>query len=198
MNLRRMQSLSAAHNAGNTLVPGMPGGFMPMKVGKPREALGEPGDRQTPLTRTGRGEGLRPQIQQRSRWPIRSGGTLQSRPVARSEMQFQHGIPRFVRQECTVGLRWSLCGLRPGEKGRRKAIGRKSSPPTHPGMGQSSYGFLAYGSSSEPANPALCQSIRPVLHRSRRSEYRRATLRTSWLPVRVLPRAPLLDLKCQI
>jgi len=30
-NLRLMQSLTAAHNAGNTLVVGMPGGFMPLK-----------------------------------------------------------------------------------------------------------------------------------------------------------------------
>jgi|SRR5581483_8124480 len=35
MNLRLMQSLSAAQNAGNTLVFGMPGGFVPMKNGKP-------------------------------------------------------------------------------------------------------------------------------------------------------------------
>ena len=34
MNLRLMQSLSAAHNAGNTLVLGMPGGFVPLKNGK--------------------------------------------------------------------------------------------------------------------------------------------------------------------
>jgi regulator of protease activity HflC (stomatin/prohibitin superfamily) len=31
MNLRLMQSLSAAQNAGNTLVVGMPGGFVPLK-----------------------------------------------------------------------------------------------------------------------------------------------------------------------
>ena len=35
MNLRLMQSLSAAQNAGNTLVVGMPGGFVPLKNGKP-------------------------------------------------------------------------------------------------------------------------------------------------------------------
>jgi regulator of protease activity HflC (stomatin/prohibitin superfamily) len=35
MNLRLMQSLTAAQNAGNTLVLGMPGGFVPLKNGKP-------------------------------------------------------------------------------------------------------------------------------------------------------------------
>lgn len=35
MNLRLMQSLSAAQNAGSTLVVGMPGGFVPLKNGKP-------------------------------------------------------------------------------------------------------------------------------------------------------------------
>jgi len=34
MNLRLMQSLSAAQSAGNTLVLGMPGGFVPLKNGK--------------------------------------------------------------------------------------------------------------------------------------------------------------------
>jgi regulator of protease activity HflC (stomatin/prohibitin superfamily) len=34
MNLRLMQSLSAAQNAGNTLVLGLPGGFVPLKNGK--------------------------------------------------------------------------------------------------------------------------------------------------------------------
>ena len=34
MNLRLMQSLTAAQNAGNTLVLGMPGGFVPLKPGK--------------------------------------------------------------------------------------------------------------------------------------------------------------------
>ncbi len=34
MNLRLMQSLMAAQNAGNTLVVGMPGGFVPLKNGK--------------------------------------------------------------------------------------------------------------------------------------------------------------------
>ena len=33
MNLRLMQSLTAAQNAGNTLVVGMPGGFVPLKPG---------------------------------------------------------------------------------------------------------------------------------------------------------------------
>ena len=35
MNLRLMQSISAAQNAGSTLVLGMPGGFMPLKQTKP-------------------------------------------------------------------------------------------------------------------------------------------------------------------
>jgi regulator of protease activity HflC (stomatin/prohibitin superfamily) len=34
MNLRLMQSLTAAQNAGNTLVLGVPGGFVPLKNGK--------------------------------------------------------------------------------------------------------------------------------------------------------------------
>jgi regulator of protease activity HflC (stomatin/prohibitin superfamily) len=34
-NLRLMQSLTAAHNAGNTLVLGVPGGFVPLKTGAP-------------------------------------------------------------------------------------------------------------------------------------------------------------------
>lgn len=34
MNLRMLQSLSAAQNAGSTLVVGMPGGFVPLKNGK--------------------------------------------------------------------------------------------------------------------------------------------------------------------
>ncbi|MBI4326283.1 MAG: hypothetical protein HY674_13625 [Chloroflexi bacterium] len=34
MNLRLMQSLTAAQNAGNPLVLGMPGGFVPLKAGK--------------------------------------------------------------------------------------------------------------------------------------------------------------------
>ena len=33
MNLRLMQSLSVAQNAGNTLVLGVPGGFVPLKNG---------------------------------------------------------------------------------------------------------------------------------------------------------------------
>src|SRR6266571_5150177 len=35
MNLRLMQSLAAAQNAGNTLVVGMPGGFVPLKQAMP-------------------------------------------------------------------------------------------------------------------------------------------------------------------
>jgi regulator of protease activity HflC (stomatin/prohibitin superfamily) len=35
MNLRLMQSLTSAQNAGNTLVLGVPGGFVPLKQGKP-------------------------------------------------------------------------------------------------------------------------------------------------------------------
>jgi regulator of protease activity HflC (stomatin/prohibitin superfamily) len=38
MNLRLMQSLSAAKNAGNTLVLGVPGGFVPLKNGKAADA----------------------------------------------------------------------------------------------------------------------------------------------------------------
>jgi regulator of protease activity HflC (stomatin/prohibitin superfamily) len=38
MNLRLMQSLAAAQNAGSTLVLGMPGGFVPLKNGKPASA----------------------------------------------------------------------------------------------------------------------------------------------------------------
>ena len=38
MNLRLMQSLSAAQNAGSTLVFGMPGGFVPLKNGKSNAA----------------------------------------------------------------------------------------------------------------------------------------------------------------
>ena len=34
MNLRLIQSLTAARNAGNTLVLGVPGGFVPLKNGK--------------------------------------------------------------------------------------------------------------------------------------------------------------------
>jgi hypothetical protein len=45
MNLRLMQSLTAAQNAGNTLVVGVPGGFVPLKAGKPApEAKKEPGE----------------------------------------------------------------------------------------------------------------------------------------------------------
>jgi uncharacterized membrane protein len=35
MNLRLMQSLTAAQNAGNTFVLGLSGGFVPLKNGKP-------------------------------------------------------------------------------------------------------------------------------------------------------------------
>jgi regulator of protease activity HflC (stomatin/prohibitin superfamily) len=42
-NLRLMQSLTAAQNAGNTLVLGMPGGFAPLKNGKPAAPEGETG-----------------------------------------------------------------------------------------------------------------------------------------------------------
>ncbi len=37
MNLRLMQSRSAAQNAGNTLVLGVPGGFVPLKSGNAPE-----------------------------------------------------------------------------------------------------------------------------------------------------------------
>jgi len=43
MNLRLMQSLSAAQGAGNTLVLGMPGGFVPLKNGKTAPPT-EPGE----------------------------------------------------------------------------------------------------------------------------------------------------------
>jgi len=44
MNMRWMQSLTTAQNAGNTLVVGVPGGFVPLKAGKPApEAKPEPG-----------------------------------------------------------------------------------------------------------------------------------------------------------
>jgi regulator of protease activity HflC (stomatin/prohibitin superfamily) len=46
MNLRLMQSLAVARNAGNTLVLGMPGGFVPLKNGHgspPTPAEGEAG-----------------------------------------------------------------------------------------------------------------------------------------------------------
>lgn len=48
MNLRLMQSLTAARNAGNTLVFGMPGGFMPLQSGKagPTGDVREKGDAQ--------------------------------------------------------------------------------------------------------------------------------------------------------
>ena len=44
MNLRLMQSLSAAQNAGNTLVLGMPGGFVPLKNGKSSSAPEAPSE----------------------------------------------------------------------------------------------------------------------------------------------------------
>lgn len=44
MNLRLMQSLSAAQNAGNTLVLGMPGGFVPLKNGKPTSPAASEGE----------------------------------------------------------------------------------------------------------------------------------------------------------
>ena len=44
MNLRLMQSLSAAQNAGNTLVLGMPGGFVPLKQGKSTMASEPPAE----------------------------------------------------------------------------------------------------------------------------------------------------------
>ncbi len=44
MNLRLMQSLSAAQTAGNTLVLGMPGGFVPLKNGKAGPAPEAPGE----------------------------------------------------------------------------------------------------------------------------------------------------------
>jgi regulator of protease activity HflC (stomatin/prohibitin superfamily) len=48
MNLRLMQSLTAAQNAGNTLVLGMPGGFVPLKTGKGASAgVKESGDSET-------------------------------------------------------------------------------------------------------------------------------------------------------
>jgi regulator of protease activity HflC (stomatin/prohibitin superfamily) len=44
MNLRLMQSLSAAQTAGNTLVLGMPGGFVPLKNGKSASAPEAPAE----------------------------------------------------------------------------------------------------------------------------------------------------------
>ena len=44
MNLRLMQSLTAAQNAGNTLVLGVPGGFVPLKNGKPSPAPTTPAE----------------------------------------------------------------------------------------------------------------------------------------------------------
>lgn len=38
------QSLSAAQSAGNTLVLGVPGGFVPLKNGKSKETSGEQGE----------------------------------------------------------------------------------------------------------------------------------------------------------
>jgi regulator of protease activity HflC (stomatin/prohibitin superfamily) len=45
LNLRLMQSLSAAQTAGNTLVVGMPGGFVPLKNGHSGSAPVTPADR---------------------------------------------------------------------------------------------------------------------------------------------------------
>jgi hypothetical protein len=45
MNLRLMQSLATAQNAGSTLVLGMPGGFVPLKNGKSNTK--EAGDAET-------------------------------------------------------------------------------------------------------------------------------------------------------
>ncbi len=42
MNLRLLQSLSAAQGAGNTLVLGMPGGFVPLKNGNGHAAPERP------------------------------------------------------------------------------------------------------------------------------------------------------------
>ncbi len=46
MNLRLLQSLAAAQNAGNTLVLGLPGGFVPLSKGEPASAgdAGNAGD----------------------------------------------------------------------------------------------------------------------------------------------------------
>ena len=47
MNLRLMQSLSTAQNAGNTLVVGVPGGFVPLKNGKVASEAKENGNAET-------------------------------------------------------------------------------------------------------------------------------------------------------
>jgi regulator of protease activity HflC (stomatin/prohibitin superfamily) len=47
MNLRLIQSLSAAQSAGNTLVFGMPGGFVPLKNSKSAAATEEDGSAKT-------------------------------------------------------------------------------------------------------------------------------------------------------
>jgi regulator of protease activity HflC (stomatin/prohibitin superfamily) len=44
MNLRVLQSLATAQNAGNTLVLGMPGGFVPLKNGKASQNTEKSGD----------------------------------------------------------------------------------------------------------------------------------------------------------
>jgi hypothetical protein len=44
MNLRLMQSLSAAQTAGNTLVLGVPGGFVPLKNGRATTAAEPPAE----------------------------------------------------------------------------------------------------------------------------------------------------------
>src|SRR5258708_22735068 len=47
MNLRLMQSLTAAQNAGNTLVLGMPAGFLPLQNSKSAAASEEDGSAKT-------------------------------------------------------------------------------------------------------------------------------------------------------
>jgi len=44
MNLRLMQSLTTAQNAGSTLVLGVPGGFVPLKNGKPAASPEQPSE----------------------------------------------------------------------------------------------------------------------------------------------------------
>jgi len=44
MNLRLLQSLAAAQTAGNTLVFGVPGGFVPLKNGKAGTAAEAPAE----------------------------------------------------------------------------------------------------------------------------------------------------------
>src|SRR5258705_12697759 len=47
MNLRVLQSLASAQNAGNTLVLGMPAGFVPLKNGKAASAQSDTGAEET-------------------------------------------------------------------------------------------------------------------------------------------------------